>query len=307
MGEPGAVFVLSGTTAGQQGPVAALVSAAGWAGAARRVLGDAWIVTPNGVVDPSDARRSASAPHLTSRSEQSWRRRVPTPAKTVLKDLRQWQRVRRFRVDPDGPSQRAHDVSFVWQRHELFQTAGVGLARSLGVPAVLFVPATLVWEARQWDVSRPGWSRLIERTGEQPALRGADLVACGTEVVAEQVVRLGVLEERIIVTPTGVDLGLFADDRDPVPLRRRLGLDARFVVGWVGSFRRFHAMEQAVEALVGMEGTSLLLVGDGPERPRIERLAHDLGVSAVFTGTVSHVELPDLSGGDGCSARPRAG
>ena len=75
-------------------------------------------------------------------------------------------------------------------------------------------------------------------------------------------------------------------------LRRRLGLDGQFVVGWVGSFRRFHAIENAVEAMVGLEGATLLLVGDGPERPRIEALARSRNVTAVFTGTVAHDQLP---------------
>ena len=41
-----------------------------------------------------------------------------------------------------------------------------------------------------------------------------------------------------------------------------------------------------------MPGASLLLVGDGPERVRIEKLARELGVPATFTGTVPHHELP---------------
>jgi glycosyltransferase involved in cell wall biosynthesis len=89
-----------------------------------------------------------------------------------------------------------------------------------------------------------------------------------------------------------VDLELFAEPPDPAPLRRQLGLEDRFVVGWVGSFRRFHALEQAVEALSALPGTALLLVGDGPERPRIERLARNKGVHTVCTGTVAHRELP---------------
>jgi glycosyltransferase involved in cell wall biosynthesis len=51
-------------------------------------------------------------------------------------------------------------------------------------------------------------------------------------------------------------------------------------------------LDDAVEALAGMKDASLLLVGDGPERPRIERLARDRQVHAVFAGTVRHAELP---------------
>jgi glycosyltransferase involved in cell wall biosynthesis len=212
-------------------------------------------------------------------------------AKTAARDLLQWRASRRFEVDPHGPWTDG-GVTFVWQRHELFYSPGPRLARRLGVASVLFVPAAKVWEANQWGTKRPGWDRWLERRVERPALQRADVVACGSEAVAEQVLRIGMPEERVVPTPTGVDLDLFAELPDPTPLRRRLGLGGRFVVGWVGSFRRFHALEQAVRAAAGVPGSHLLLVGDGPERARIERLAADAGVPATFTGTVPHAELP---------------
>jgi glycosyltransferase involved in cell wall biosynthesis len=212
-------------------------------------------------------------------------------AKTAAKDVLNWRLSRRFDVDPDGPWSGA-DVTFVWQRHDLFHTAGLVLAQRLRATSVLFVPAAKVWEARQWGTTRPGWSRWLERRAERPALVGADLIACGSDAVVEQVLRIGVPEKRVLLTPTGVDLELFAELPDPAPLLRCLGLEDRFVVGWVGSFRRFHALEQAVGAVATVPGATLLMVGDGPERKRIERLARDAGVPACFTGTVPHHELP---------------
>lgn len=293
--DSGAIFVLPSTTSGQQGPVASWVSTAGWARAARRVLGDVWIVTPAGLVDPDEARRRASHPRLSTVATPSWRRRMPTAAKIAAKDLRQWKRAQSFSVDPAGPWH-DHDIRFVWQRHDLFQMAGLRLARDLGVPSVVFVPATLVWESSQWQVRRPGWAAMLERFGESPALRSADLVACGSDVVAEQVHRLGVRDERILITPTGVDLTLFSPPSGASAKREELGLLDRFVVGWVGSFRRFHALEQAVDAVARMENAVLLMVGDGPERARIRRLARDRGVTAKFTGTVPHADLPEYLG-----------
>jgi glycosyltransferase involved in cell wall biosynthesis len=292
MAERAAVFVLPTSTAGQQGPVAAWMSTAGWAAAARRVLGSACIVTPGGVVEPEEARRRGSAPHLATNGVTGWRRRIPDLAKTAFKDARAWDRARRFRVDPTPFADL--DLAFVWQRHELFHKAGLDLARALRVPSVLFVPATHMWEARQWGVRRPGWHGVAERAGEAPALRRADVVACGTAVVAEQVERLGARADAIVVTPTGVDLDVFADaDADAgAGVRRRVGLADRFVVGWVGSFRRFHALEQAIDALAGVDDAALLLVGDGPERSRIEEYARRRDVALVCTGTVVHTELP---------------
>jgi glycosyltransferase involved in cell wall biosynthesis len=291
-GPRGAIFVVSETAAGRRGPVASLVSVAGWAGAARRVLGNSWIATPDGVLDPGDARRQGSSPALRSDTMPRWRRFVPTTATTAIKDVQSWWGARHYRIDPEGPWRRS-ELAFVWQRLEMFQVAGLRLARSLGVPSVLFVPATQVWQAEQWGVGRPGWGRRLERIGESPALRSADVVACGTDAVAEQAERLGAPARRIVITPTGVDLDLFPARAPASGRRRALGLEDRFVVGWLGSFRRFHSLEQAVVAVARVAGASLLMVGDGPERPRIEQLARDNGVHAVFTGTVAQVDLAD--------------
>jgi glycosyltransferase involved in cell wall biosynthesis len=270
------------------------MSTAGWAGGFRRALGEAWIVTPSGVVDPDELRRRASDASLASAPGVRWHHRLPLFAKTAVKDLRDWRRAQTFRLD--ASAWRDHDVAFVWQRHELFQTGGLRLAAALGVPSVLFVPAPLVWQARQWGVHRPGWGRWIERVGERTPMRRAGLVACGSETVAEQVRRIGVEDRRIVITPTGVDPSFFATspDRDREATRRRLGLEGQFVAGWVGSFRRFHALEHAVEALAGIANATLLLVGDGPERARIEQLARDRCVNVRCTGTVPHDEVPEL-------------
>ncbi len=287
----GAIVVLPTVTAGQQGPVAALVSAAGWASGLRRLLGQVWIVTPEGVVSPDELRRRASDARLAPTPSAAWHHRIPVVVKTAVKDAREWRRARRFRVDASGPWD-GYDVACVWQRHELFHTAGPRLARTLGVPSVVFVPAPLVWQAREWGVQRPGWSRWTELAGEQAPLRKADVVACGSEAVAVEVRRLGIDDRRIVITPTGADPELFAPSVDRATVRRRLGLERRFVAGWIGSFRKFHALDQAVDALAGLDDATLLLVGDGPERAHVERLARARGVDVRATGTVAHDEIP---------------
>ncbi len=293
-GSSGAVFVLPGTTAGQRGPVASWVSTAGWADAARRVLGQAWIATQTGVVEPDEARTIGSNPALSTANAPTWQRHIPLPVKTAIKDVRQWQRARSFSVTSAGPWD-GTDLAFVWQRHELFHHAGLDLAQALGVPSVLFAPATIVWEAQTWGVRRRGWSGPLERSGEAKALNRADLVACGSELVKEQVLRLGVAEERTLITPTGVDLTSFAKGHGSAARRRAdLGLADRFVVGWVGSFRSFHAVEQLVDAVAGISDATLLLVGDGPERAAVEARARAAGVATVSTGTVAHSALPEL-------------
>ena len=296
-----AIFVLPTTTVDQVGPVAGWLSTSGWAAAGAREVGQAWIVTPHGILSVDDVRRRAAAserPTVTAGAGRA-RRLVPSTLKTLVKDGREMRRARQFHIDPRGPwGADGSAVSFVWQRHELFHTAGLDLAQHLRAPSVLFVPALVVWQAQQWGVHRPGWAQWLERHAEAPALQRATLVACGTEVIAEQVTRLGVAEERVMVTPTGVDLSLFAARHDAASIRGSLGIELEIeeelVIGWAGSFRPFHALDQLVRATASVANARLLMVGDGPERSRIEELAQALGVRAHFTGLVAHDDLPRL-------------
>jgi glycosyltransferase involved in cell wall biosynthesis len=275
--------------------VAALLSSAGWLAACERVVGPSWMVTPEGVLDADEARRRASGAHLSPSASPSVASRVPTMVKTAAKDLRQVARGSGFTVTPDGPWS-GHQVDFVWQRHELFHTAGVDLADALGVPSVVFAPAVAVWEAKRWGVARPGWGGLVERLGEAPTLRRASVLACGSEEVAEEAVRIGVDRDRILITPSGVEIEEPASAEEAAAVRARLGIGAEFVVGWVGSFRPFHSLTRLVDAAAGLDGVCLLMVGDGPDRPMVEERARSLGVRAVFTGTVPHFDLPRYFG-----------
>jgi glycosyltransferase involved in cell wall biosynthesis len=272
--------------------VAAWLSTAGWASAAARVIGRSWIVTPGGVLDPAEVRARACS-LAGAAAGRAWTRKAPVVAKTAVKDLREWSRARQFAVPVDGPwSAPTVDVEFVWQRHELFHQAGVRLASDLHVPLVVFAPAAIVWQARQWAVDRP-WGASLERRAESPALRAATIVACGTDAVAEQAARLGVDPQRVLVTPTGVDIELFARRTERDDVRARYGFGDEVVVGWCGSFRAFHAVHRLIEAAARVERVALLLVGDGPERAAAQTLAARLGVNATFTGTVLYDEMPD--------------
>lgn len=86
-----------------------------------------------------------------------------------------------------------------------------------------------------------------------------------------------------------VDLETFRpDDGSREQVRRQLGLDdSTWVIGTVGHMTKpkDHALLlRAVAPLLG-EGTSLLVVGSGPEQPALRSLAHQLEVS-------EHVRFP---------------
>jgi glycosyltransferase involved in cell wall biosynthesis len=292
----GALFVMPSPSHNQSGPVATWITTAGWAAAAEKLLGQAWICSPDGVLSAEQARKLASRPSLAPQGRSTAHGLVYSLAATAKYDLRQWHKARRFSgAAREGPWS-LYDLAFVWQRHDLFHTAGFEAARTFGKPLVLFVDAPLVWETKKWGIGRPGWGWLVERLGERPQFRKADLVACVSEEVADQVVARGARDERIMVTPCSVDTDVFTpgpSDR----VKESLGLSGKFVIGWVGSFRRFHGVEMALQATAALRsripGLALLLVGDGRERPRMQKLTETLGLrDVVFTGTVFHQDIP---------------
>jgi glycosyltransferase involved in cell wall biosynthesis len=297
-GPDGAVFVVSRSTRGQTGPVGMWMMAAGWAAAGESVFGTSWLITEEGVLDPAEARALASRTSLTSGASTSWKRHIPTVVKTAMKDVRDFRRARRFAHSlPSGGWEEARQLAFVWQRHDLFQKAGHDLARRLDVPLALCVDAPVVWEARRWGVRRPGWGSMLERFGENPLLRSADVILAVSEEVAEQVGERGVPPERILVTPNGVDTHVFTPQADGESIRSRHDLDGRFVVGWIGGFHKFHGLDLAVDMAAELQESipqlTLLLVGDGVERHRLESRVQELGLNnVVFTGTVGHSEIP---------------
>jgi glycosyltransferase involved in cell wall biosynthesis len=292
----GALFVMP-TSSLADGPVPPWMCAAGWAGAARRLLGQAWILSPEGIFTPEEALTAASRSAPGHQGRNRLRSRLPPFLGQGLRDIRQMARAHRFRKSALVGRWITSDLAFVWQRHEPFHTAGFELARGVRKPLVLFVDAPVVWEQKKWGLRRPGWGRLLELVGEIPQFRAADLLACISDEVASEMQRLGVPEERILVTPNGVDLELFHPSISAQPVRDRLGIEKRFVVGWVGSFRPFHGLEIVLEAAQLLQGRvpdlALLLIGAGPEQTRMKRMAADLNLRSVFfPGTIPFSGIP---------------
>ena len=100
----GAIFVVAGSPTGQQGPVASLLSTAGWASGAAEVLGPLLGGHP-GRCHVGRRRHGTAGPHPALRSPDGTplRRAVPAPLKTAVKDARQWRRRNHFGIDPSGP------------------------------------------------------------------------------------------------------------------------------------------------------------------------------------------------------------
>ena len=99
------------------------------------------------------------------------------------------------------------------------------------------------------------------------------------------------------LTP-GVDTSEFHPGAGGQAIRERLGLADRPVVVCVSRMVPRKGQDTLIHAwplvLANVPGATLLLVGDGPYRDRLDRMARHLGVasSVIFAGAPSRAELP---------------
>jgi glycosyltransferase involved in cell wall biosynthesis len=293
----GALFVMPRGGREWANAAALWVTVAGWAEAARRRFGAAWVVTPDAVVAPDAVLdHTRPVPSIATARFPF----VPTVVQTAAKDARRARRASAFRDAGERDEWRDALLAFVWQHHDLFHRAGAPVATRHRVPLVSYVHAPQVWEARRWGVHRPGWGRWVERYGEQPQLRESDVVACVSDEVADELVRLGVGRNQILVSPMAVDAERFTPSVSGAETRRALGLIDTFVVGWVGSFRGFHGLDSLVEAFGVLHArvprTRLLLGGTGAELANVRDHAARLGIedAVVLPGAIAHLDMPEL-------------
>ena len=122
---------------------------------------------------------------------------------------------------------------------------------------------------------------------------------------------------RYALLPPAVDPERFHPGVDGTAVRRRHGLGDRPVVVSVGRLVARKGQDTLIAALPGLRrrvpDAAVLLVGDGPHRSELERLAHRHGVAehVTFAGEVPDGELPaHFAAGDvfaGLSRHRRAG
>lgn len=239
------------------------------------------------VVGPAAVEREAFGAGL--RAVERLRRHLPGALYELLElaygapaTLRLLREARRFRP------------ALLYERYNLHLPAGMLVRRLTGVPLLLEVNAPLARErAEHGGLALPR----LARTVEGAIWRGADRVLAVSEVLAGMVGAAGVPRERLRIVPNGVDLASFADlDRDRA--RRALGFGDACVLGFVGFVREWHGLDRAVRFLADGPGRGCALVvgGDGPARPGLERLADALGVGGRvrFLGTVPRDDVPGL-------------
>lgn len=184
----------------------------------------------------------------------------------------------------------------IYERYALFGLSGGILAQRLNLPYLLEVNAPLRLERRRAQgLALDGLARWCE----QRIFGAAGRLLCVSRVLADYIMERGGRPDTLQIQPNAVDVAKFRPYDRNTALRAQLGFgDEHVVVGFVGSLKPWHGVEQLVKALASARPRArclrLLIVGDGPARPAIERLIADSGLAgdARLVGNVAHADVP---------------
>ncbi len=176
----------------------------------------------------------------------------------------------------------------VYERYSLWSQAGMAHALARGIPSVLEVNAPLIDEQATHRT-------LVHRAAADSVARAVmndagTVVAVSEPVAAWARAKVVARPAPVYVVPNGVDTDRIRPVAGAAP---RSG----FTVGFVGTLKPWHGVDTLLQAFAGglaaTPAARLLLVGDGPEAPRLRALADRLGIGdrVEMTGAVDHVEV----------------
>ncbi len=112
--------------------------------------------------------------------------------------------------------------------------------------------------------------------------------------------------EKISVVENGVESDLFNPQVTNSDLRRELGAEGKFVVGYLGTMGMAHGLETVVQAATELQRTApnvlFLMVGEGSDKERVINLARSQGLTNMrFVGQQPREKVPEfISISDAC-------
>ena len=178
---------------------------------------------------------------------------------------------------------------------------GAAVSQTTGLPFIIEINGIpdIEQEAMGVTVSGSGVRGAVKGAVRKRLFRRASRVVAVTPWIANELQnRYGLPSDRVEVVSNGADTDRFRP-MDASDSKRQLGiLPRRQVVVFVGTLRRWYGLQYLIGAMEGVlaraPDTLALIVGDGPERSKLEDLVGRLDVHShvQFAGRVDHELVP---------------
>ncbi len=125
--------------------------------------------------------------------------------------------------------------------------------------------------------------------------RRAAKVISVTKSFKANLIRRGIDDSKIEVVTNGVDISQFKPRPKDAALTAQLGLEGKFVAGYIGTHGLCHGLETLVEAAERLRGTGIvfLFLGDGARKQHVRDMAAEKKLdNVVFIDSVPKAEVP---------------
>jgi glycosyltransferase involved in cell wall biosynthesis len=139
----------------------------------------------------------------------------------------------------------------------------------------------------------------FDRLFEKILLRHADGMVAVSNYLKRQLMEMGVEADKIIMLPNAADPSKFDPERDASILKRRLCLDGKLVVGFVGHFYPWHGVDFLLDSFPIVDSKIknfvYILIGSGPTFNEVRRriISQGLQDRILLVGQVDHSKIPD--------------
>ncbi|MEQ9620239.1 MAG: glycosyltransferase family 4 protein [Deltaproteobacteria bacterium] len=126
----------------------------------------------------------------------------------------------------------------------------------------------------------------------------SNLIVALTESFKDEIIsQRGVNRQRIKVIENGVDIKIFKPFPAELDLIDKIGLKDRFIISYIGTIGYTHGVEVIVRAAHEVKRKfpqiAFLLVGDGSDKTRLEKLKNEEGLdNVVFAGQQPKQKIP---------------
>lgn len=185
----------------------------------------------------------------------------------------------------------AEQPDVVIERHSLRSGAARAATRRCGLTLTLEVNAPLALEAKRYR----GLDDPDAEKHEHDAFRTADRIQVVSSALLRYVASIKPTPPLSWI-PNGADKELFRASRSPL----LASLQSRVVIGFVGSMKPWHGVEQLLDAFARIHPrfprAALVLVGAGPQDAKVAQWIERANLTGhvVWTGHVPHAQIPRL-------------
>lgn len=191
---------------------------------------------------------------------------------------------------------KSENIDFVYLHHHDFHFGGFKVKKETGIPLILHVDSVEYWVKKNWG--KLYLSNYLKWC-EQIEVKAADAIIVISDVLKEQLIEFyNVEENKIYVSPNGVDTDLFNPNIDGSSIRKKYGLEDSFVIGYSGGFNIYHGIDTLINAskMISekIQNVKFFLIGDGEYRKHVDEFAEENGLKdkIIVTGLVPFKEVP---------------